>query len=66
MINLMALGLSRTSAEALSDYINDKDMSLAELRIWLRQLDFGKLDISPICMSEIEALVEAETALANE
>ncbi|MDH6666880.1 UNVERIFIED_ORG: hypothetical protein M2442_002879 [Methylorubrum zatmanii] len=60
MINLMALGLSRTSAEALSDYINDKEMSLIDLRSWLRRLNIRTLDISPICIREIESLMEKE------
>lgn len=53
MINMMALGLSRTSAESLADYITDKEMSILELRAWLQKLDVVTLDISPICMREI-------------
>jgi len=59
MINLMALGLSRTSAESLADYITDKEMSMLDLRAWLQKLDVVTLDISPICMREIQALTEA-------
>lgn len=58
MINLMALGLSRTSAESLSDYITDKEMSLSDLREWLRRLDVATLDISPICIREIQGLID--------
>lgn len=65
MINLMALGLSRTSAEAISDYINDKEMPVAELRRWLRELDVSKLDISPICIREIQALTKVDSDLAS-
>lgn len=57
MINLMALGLSRTSAEALSDYLTDKDASLEDLRKWLQQQDFRKFDISDVCIREIEQLL---------
>jgi hypothetical protein len=59
MINLMALGLSRTSAESLADYITDKEMSLPNLRVWLQKLDVVTLDISPICMREIQSLIDA-------
>ena len=58
MINLMALGLSRTSAEALADYITDKEMPLVDLREWLQKLDLNMLDISPICNREIQSLVD--------
>lgn len=54
MINLMALGLSRTSAETVAEYVTDKDMSVEQLRQWLRSLNVGSLDISPICVREIE------------
>jgi hypothetical protein len=57
MINLMALGLSRTSAESLADYITDKDMGVESLRAWLRNRNFAQLDISPICVREIENVV---------
>ncbi len=59
MINLMALGLSRTSAESLADYITDKEVSLPDLREWLQKLDVVTLDMSPICMREIQALIDA-------
>lgn len=59
MINLMALGLSRTSAESITDYITDKEMSLPELREWLQNIDVFMLDISPICMREIQSLIDA-------
>jgi hypothetical protein len=59
MINLMALGLSRTTAEALSDYVTNKDMNLNETRAWLRGRTFSHLDVSPICAKEAEALSQA-------
>ncbi|BAU38709.1 DEAD/DEAH box helicase-like [Acetobacter pasteurianus NBRC 101655] len=58
MINLMALGLSRTSAESLAEYITDKEISLPDLRVWLQQLRVKTLDISPICMREIQAIID--------
>lgn len=54
MINLMALGLSRTSAEALSEYLLDKEMDLRELRIWLAGLELIGLDLSPVVLREVE------------
>ncbi|WP_407180440.1 DEAD/DEAH box helicase [Bradyrhizobium sp. STM 3562] len=59
MINLMALGLSRTTAEALSEYVTNKDMNLNETRSWLRGRTFGHLDISAICVKEAEDLAKA-------
>jgi hypothetical protein len=62
MINLMALGLSRTSAESLTEYITDKEVTLPNLRDWLRELDVATLDISPICAREIQALIDTDSA----
>ena len=66
MINLMALGLSRTSAEAIADYMNDKDMSIGQLRSWLQELDVSKLDVSPICVREIESLTGSISDIATD
>jgi hypothetical protein len=66
MINLMALGLSRTSAESLSDYITNKEMSLPDLRSWLKQLDIRRLDISPICMKEIESISQSGAGISDD
>jgi hypothetical protein len=54
MIELIGLGLSRTSAEALSEYITDKGMSGPSLREWLAKQDLDTMDISPICKREIQ------------
>jgi superfamily II DNA/RNA helicase len=62
MINLMGLGLSRTSAESIVEYITDKDMDLPKLREWLRKLNLATLDISPICAREIQTLIDMATA----
>jgi hypothetical protein len=64
MINLMALGLSRTTAESLSEYITDKDMTLEQARFWIRNRNFAQLDISPICVREAEQLAQNLTASA--
>ncbi len=57
MVELIGLGLSRTSAEALSSYLTDKTLSGPALRAWLRAQDLSILDISPICRREIEDLL---------
>ena len=54
MINLMALGLSRTTAEALSVYITDKGIGLDDTKQWLATQKLTQLDISPICLREAE------------
>ena len=64
MINLMALGLSRTTAESLSDYITDKEMTLEQARLWIRGRNFAQLDISPICVREAEQLAQNLAATA--
>ena len=61
MINLMALGLSRTTSTALADYITDKEMSIDGTRNWLTSQDFEGYDISPICQREIEMLLSKES-----
>src|SRR5664279_2445719 len=57
MINLMAIGLSRTTAEALTIYIKNKEMGLDELKLWLQSQKFDSLDISPACIREVQELV---------
>ncbi len=59
MINLMAIGLSRTSAESLSEYVNNKDSDLSQIREWLKKQSFEQMDISKICLKEIVSLVES-------
>ncbi|HBO2745114.1 DEAD/DEAH box helicase [Pseudomonas aeruginosa] len=58
MISLMALGLSRSTAESIADYAIDKDMSVVEAKAWLSDFDLVGLDISPICTREILVLRE--------
>jgi len=57
MINLMALGLSRSSAEAISEYAINKEMNVPEVKIWLKQISAEHLDISPVCIREINELI---------
>lgn len=57
MINLMALGLSRSTAEAISEYITNKDMDVTEVKAWLESISTEHLDISPVCIREIDELL---------
>ncbi len=57
MISLMALGLSRTTAESLSEYVTNKDLDVAGAREWLRTQNVEQLDISEICLRELRALL---------
>ena len=59
-INLMALGLSRTTAISISDYVTDKEMQMDRLRDWLAAQNFNTFDISPVCVREIEGLLGRE------
>jgi hypothetical protein len=56
MVNMMALGLSRTTAEALADHATNKDMSVDELKGWLRTETMVDYNLSPICLRELETL----------
>jgi hypothetical protein len=57
MINLMAIGLSRTTAEALTIYITNKEMGLDEVKLWLLSQKLESLDISPACIREAQELI---------
>jgi len=57
MINLMGLGLSRTTAEELNDYVTDKDMSVSQAKDWLTRQKIRQFDISRACVLEIEAIL---------
>jgi hypothetical protein len=57
MISLMALGLSRTTAEVLADYVTDKELDVPGARAWLRAQNFEQLDISAICLKEVSSLL---------
>lgn len=56
MINMLALGLSRISSEALLDFMPDKDMSIDEITDWIKNTPLHHLDISNICLNEIKEI----------
>lgn len=58
MVNFMALGLSRTSAEELSVYTTDKDMSVPNLRAWLGKQELSSFDLSPAVFREVQQFLQ--------
>lgn len=65
MINLMALGLSRTSAIALSEYVTDKEMGIDRLRGWLSRQNFKAFDMPPACIRELETIFGPNAELSS-
>jgi hypothetical protein len=63
MINLMALGLSRTTSIALSEYVTDKDMRIDLLRGWLSRQNFKTFDMPSACVRELEAIFGSDAEL---
>lgn len=57
MINMMALGLSRTTAESLIDFMTDKEMEIHDVKSWLRSQKFEQFDIATACINEINDLL---------
>jgi hypothetical protein len=57
-ISLMSVGLSRTSAIAISELIVVDEMKVPECLEWLASLNLTGLDLSPIIISEIEAVLK--------
>lgn len=56
MINMLVLGLSRTSAESLLDFMPHNNMSIDEITQWIRNTNLHQLDISILCLNEINEL----------
>lgn len=52
-ISLMSLGLTRTSAIAISEYIVDTDLTPKQCIEWLKEHNLDSLDLSPIVITEI-------------
>ena len=49
----MSLGLTRTSAIAISEYIVDTDLTPKQCIEWLKEHNLDSLDLSPIVITEI-------------
>ncbi len=57
MINMMALGLSRTTAESLIEFMTDKEMDIHDIKSWLRNQKIEQFDIATACINEIKELL---------
>lgn len=57
-VSLMALGLSRTSSIALSEYIIEDDLSPDDVRTWIRRRDLDELPLPALVRREIASKVE--------
>lgn len=57
-ISLMGLGLSRTSAIAVSEFISNDNLSPKECLKWLNSQNFDSLNISIIIIDEIKRIIK--------
>ena len=57
-LSMMILGLSRTTAVALSEHIIDDELGTAECLTWLGQRDIETLGLPVLVRREIEALMD--------
>lgn len=57
-LSMIALGLSRTSAVALSEHVIDDELSTQQCLQWLRQRDLEALALPVLVQHEIEALLQ--------
>ena len=60
MINMMALGLSRTTAESLIEFMPNKEMGIRELKNWLQIQPLEQFDISSVCIEEVTELFKKD------
>lgn len=57
MINLLGLGLSRTTASLLTEHLPKDEMTIEETKSWLDSEDWRKLSLPKICMIELQRLI---------
>lgn len=57
MVSLISLGLSRVAAAKLNDFSANKRMDVAQARSWIQTRAFEQLDLSPLLLAELEAIV---------
>ena len=57
-LSLMGLGLSRSSAIAISEFITDDSLKEAECLKWLRENDWMTKDMPELIKREISILVK--------
>ncbi len=61
-VSLMALGLSRTSAIAVAEYIVDDELSREQCLTWLAEQDLRQLALPLLVRDEIERLIPSAAA----
>ena len=64
-LSMISLGLSRTTAVALSEHIIDDELDKSDCLRWLRQRDIEALGLPVLVQLEIEALLERRPAEAE-
>ena len=64
-LSMIALGLSRTTAVALSEHVIDDELGTEQCLEWLRQRDLGALALPVLVQHEIEALLQRRRAPAT-
>lgn len=57
MVSLISCGLSRTTAKILNDKAQNKTMNRQEVLEWIKRQNLEGLNISPICIKEINRIL---------
>jgi hypothetical protein len=65
LLSLIGLGLSRTSAVALNDYLGDDALSEDQIFLWLSRRTWLTLDLPAVVKREIDKLLASRLALAQ-
>lgn len=63
LLSLIGIGLSRTSAVALNEYISNDSMSEEDVLDWLQQSGWQSFDLPVIVVREIEILIDRRIRL---
>lgn len=56
-LSLLSLGLSRNTVIAISEFINETNLSKQECMDWLNNVDLSSLDLSPIMIADLNKLL---------
>lgn len=65
-VSLMSLGLSRASVLALSGFIDEDALTLADARTWMSELDVETLDLPVLIVREVGRIRERVTAVQTD
>lgn len=57
MVNLIGLGLSRTSAGIIHECVHDVDMTREEVVEWLRETDLTRRSVPDLCVEEVREVL---------